>query len=144
MADAMVSLGAAVAGVRNAPLPKDLEGACRALEKEFALLVFRTMRKAMVPPGRGPDGFAKETAYGLLDDQWAELVSQGEGLGLWRSMMEQLERVKETGAGAEEKGREAEDRTEADPGRVAGPRPGPAGGYAPPARRPAARLDEAA
>ncbi len=103
-----MGLGAAVAAVGNEPLPKDLEGACRALEKEFALLVFRSMRKAMVPDSSdGATGFAKETAYALLDEQWAELATQGEGLGLWRAMMRQLEGVKKSGDGVDQKSRGA-------------------------------------
>lgn len=71
-------------------LPRDLEGACRALEKEFALLVFRKMREAMVPQSES-SGFAQDSTYGLLDAQWAELASQGEGLGLWQALYRDLE-----------------------------------------------------
>ncbi len=109
-----VGLGAAVAGVGNEPLPSDLEGACRELEKEFALLVFRSMRRAMVPESSdGATGFAKETAYALLDDQWAELATQGEGLGLWRAMMRQLEGVKKSRDEVDQERRDASARTEA-------------------------------
>ena len=63
-----------------------------ALEKEFAHLVFRKMREAMVPAAApGSAGFARQTAEGMLDAQWAELASQGEGLGLWRALYRQLE-----------------------------------------------------
>jgi Rod binding domain-containing protein len=74
------------------PLPGDLEGACRALEKEFAHLVFHKMREAMVPKASpGSSGYARQTAESMLDAQWAELASRGEGLGLWRAMYRQLE-----------------------------------------------------
>lgn len=114
--DGIAGLGAAVAGVRYAPLPRDLEGACRALEREFALLVFRTMRRAMVPrSSKGSSAFARETAYGLLDAQWADLASRGEGLGLWKAMLRQLGgAVKETRAGADQERGGEPHRTEAE------------------------------
>ncbi len=81
-----------LAGGTDKPLPEDLEGACRALEKVFAQMVFQKMREAMVPAGSGgADGFARTSAAGMLDAQWAELASQGEGLGLWRSLCRQLD-----------------------------------------------------
>jgi Rod binding domain-containing protein len=87
-----VALQGAVAGVDPKPLPKDLEGACRALEATFAGLVFRKMQEAMVPKSsRGSAGFARETTEAMLTTQWAELASQGEGLGLWRALYRQLE-----------------------------------------------------
>lgn len=77
----------------GAALPRDLEGACRALEKEFATLLFQKMRQAAVPrsgaSGSG-GGFARETSEALLDAQWAELASQGEGLGLARALLQRL------------------------------------------------------
>jgi len=85
------SVYAAGRGAGAGPLPRDLEGACRALEKEFANLLLQKMRQAMVPNSRsGSDGFARETAESLLDSQWAELASQGEGLGLWRALVREL------------------------------------------------------
>jgi len=73
--------------------PADLKSACRALEQEFARLVFGKMREAMVPRSSdGSNGFARDTTAALLDTQWAELASQGEGLGLWQSLCRQLER----------------------------------------------------
>ncbi|MHB8766473.1 MAG: rod-binding protein [Deferrisomatales bacterium] len=97
------------------PLPRDLEGACRALEKEFAQTLFRTMRQAMVPrSSAGSTGFARDTAESMLDGQWAELASQGQGLGLWRSLMNQLEpEVKSPVAAADEGIRDVGARTEA-------------------------------
>lgn len=89
----------------NQALPRDLERACRALEKEFARLVFRKMRQAMVPKSSsGSAAFQRDTVEGLLDSQWAELASQGEGLGLWRAMYRQLEpaAVKSASHGADE------------------------------------------
>lgn len=97
-------------------LPEDLEGACRGLEKEFAILVFRKMREAMVPrSGEGSMGFARETTEGMLDAQWAELASQGEGLGLWRALLRELEpgEVKSSSPGAEKTPRDAGYRREA-------------------------------
>lgn len=88
-------------------LPKDLEGACRALEQEFGTMIFRKMREAMVPQSsKGSSGFARDTAQGLLDSQWAQLASQGEGLGLWRTLCRELTpaAVKSPVAKAEEKG----------------------------------------
>ncbi|NOY46241.1 MAG: hypothetical protein GXP50_12445 [Deltaproteobacteria bacterium] len=121
-----VGLGAAVAAVGNEPLPSDLEGACRALEKEFALLVFRSMRKAMVPKSTdGATGFAEETAYALLDEQWAELATQGEGLGLWRAMMRQLEGVKKSRGEVDQESEGAS--APVDAGRTRNPRAGAAG-----------------
>ena len=77
-------------GVGEKPLPEDLEGACRALEKAFAQIVFQKMREAMVPAnGGGASGFARTSAESMLDSQWAELASQGEGLGLWRALYRQ-------------------------------------------------------
>lgn len=85
------SLYGAARGAGAEPLPRDLEGACRALEKEFANLLFQKMRQAMVPRSTAAaGGFARETAETLLDSQWAELASQGEGLGLWRSLVREL------------------------------------------------------
>ena len=126
----VLPLGGAVAGVVGSdPLPESLEGACRALEREFALLVFRAMRKAMVPQtAGGSDGFARETAYSLLDSQWAELAVQGEGLGLWRAMVRQLGEpgVKEPASPADQGGKGAGDRTEAGHESQGGPGvPGP-------------------
>ncbi|MBI5017394.1 MAG: hypothetical protein HZB55_18145 [Deltaproteobacteria bacterium] len=89
------------------PLPKDLEGACRAFEQQFSALVFRKMREAMVPKAaKGSSGFAQDTAQGLLEDQWARLASQGEGLGLWRALLRQVDSagVKSPAPKAEEKG----------------------------------------
>lgn len=87
------------------PLPKDLEAACRSLEQEFGTLVFRKMREAMVPQSsKGASGFAQDTAQGLLDSQWAQLASQGEGLGLWRTLCRELSPAVKSPAGkAEEK-----------------------------------------
>ncbi len=125
----VLASGAAVAGAGSDPLPQSLEGACRALEKEFALLVLRAMRKAMVPQGAGgSNGFARETAHSLLDSQWAELAVQGEGLGLWRAMVRQLggADVKEPGPPADQGGKEAGHRTEAGHESQGGPGvPGP-------------------
>lgn len=85
------SLYAAGRSAGPGPLPRDLEGACRALEKEFANLLFQKMRQAMVPRATaGSGGFARETAEALLDSQWADLASQGEGLGLWRALVREL------------------------------------------------------
>lgn len=99
------------------PLPANLEGACRAFEKEFAQLVFRKMREAMVPAsGSGSSAFARETAQGMLDGQWAELSSRGEGLGLWRSLLQELApAVKSSPPEADQGGTEAAPRTEAGP-----------------------------
>ncbi len=101
------------------PLPSNLEGACRAFEKEFAQLVFRKMREAMVPAsGSGSSAFARETAHGMLDGQWAELASRGEGLGLWRSLLQELDpAVKSSPTEADQGDRDAGAR------RVAGGRP---------------------
>ncbi|MBE0617098.1 MAG: hypothetical protein IH608_04130, partial [Proteobacteria bacterium] len=85
------SLYAVGRGAGTEPQPRDLEGACRALEKEFANILFQKMRQAMVPRATaGSDGFARETAEALLDSQWADLATQGEGLGLWRSLVREL------------------------------------------------------
>lgn len=87
-------------------LPKDLEAACRSLEEAFATIVFRKMREAMVPKSdTGSAAFARETTQGLLDAQWARLSSQGEGLGLWRTLYRQLEpaSVKSEAEGADGK-----------------------------------------
>lgn len=89
-------------------LPKDAEGACRALEAQFTTLLLRRMREAMVPKSSTSSSFAMETTQGLLEEQWAALSSQGEGLGLWRTLLNQLEgaqpAVKPEPAGAEKKG----------------------------------------
>ncbi|MDF1554466.1 MAG: hypothetical protein P1P84_15450 [Deferrisomatales bacterium] len=109
-----------LAGGTDKPLPEDLEGSCRALEKVFAQMVFQKMREAMVPAGSGgADGFARTSAEGMLDAQWAELASQGEGLGLWRSLCRQLdpEAVKSPGGTPDQWSRGTPHRTEA--GRVA-------------------------
>ncbi len=89
------------------PLPTNLEQACRAFEREFVQLLFREMRRATLPAETGGSaGFARQTVQSLLDGQWAELASQGEGLGLWRVMLRQLEAgaVKSPGAGADQDG----------------------------------------
>ena len=104
-------------GGADKPLPEDLEGACRALEKVFAQMVFQKMREAMVPDGGGgADGFARTSAEGMLDAQWAELASQGEGLGLWRSLYRQLdpEAVKSADKMPDQWIRGTPHRTEAD------------------------------
>jgi Rod binding domain-containing protein len=114
------------------PLPENLEGACRALEKVFVQLVFQKMREAMVPDGSGgADGFARTSAAGMMDAQWADLASQGEGLGLWRSLYRQLdpEAVKSAGATPDQWIRGTSPRARADlaaKGGVEGlgPRPG--------------------
>ncbi len=96
-------------------LPDNLEGACRALEAEFTTLVFSKMRQAMVPKGALGGGFANDAIQGMLDAQWASLASQGEGLGLWRTLYRQLENigVKSDAAGADESGTGVLDRNEA-------------------------------
>ena len=97
-------------------LPKDLEGACRALEQEFVTLVFRKMREAMVPKSSdGTASFARETTQSMLDLQWAQLASQGEGLGLWRTLYRELEPrdVKSDPRVADERAREETHRMEA-------------------------------
>jgi Rod binding domain-containing protein len=71
-------------------LPKDLEQACRGLEEAFAQLVFGKMRQAMTPKGALGNGFAQQTAQSMLDEHWAHLASQGEGLGLWRALYREL------------------------------------------------------
>ena len=88
-------------------LPKDLEAACRSLEEAFSTLVFRKMREAMVPTtSKGAAAFARETSQSMLDSQWAHLASQGEGLGLWRTLYRQLEpaSVKSKGESADQNG----------------------------------------
>ena len=73
------------------PLPKDLKGACKEMESYFFNMMLRTMRQAMVPnSSKGADSFAKETANSMLDGEWAKLATEDEGLGLWKSMYEQL------------------------------------------------------
>jgi len=72
-------------------LPTDLKGACKALEKEFAQIVFSKMRQALsIKTSKGASQYAKETTGSMLDGQWAELATRGEGLGLWREMYRQL------------------------------------------------------
>lgn len=98
----------ATAGIASASAPKDLESACRALEKEFVRLVFQEMRATVSPStGGAAAGFAREATEGMLDDQWAELASRGEGLGLWRTMVRQLsdEEVKSDRPNADQKTR---------------------------------------
>jgi Rod binding domain-containing protein len=86
------AVASTLAAPSSKPLPKDLEGACRAFEGEFSAMVFRKMREAMVPKSsKGSSGFAQDTTQELLDSQWAQLSSQGEGLGLWRSLCRQLD-----------------------------------------------------
>jgi Rod binding domain-containing protein len=88
------------------PLPADLKSACRALEQQFVSLLMRTMRQAMVPnASKGAEGFAKDTAYAMLDDQWSRMVSEGDGLGIGKMMYEQLTTptIKSTLAAADEK-----------------------------------------
>ncbi len=108
----MLSLGAmpATSAAGPDPLPTNLEQACRAFEREFAQLLFREMRRSTLPTETGGSaGFARQTAQSLLDGQWAELASQGEGLGLWRVMLRQLEGnvVKSPGSGADQDGEDA-------------------------------------
>lgn len=89
-----MNLGAVASQLASQPaqaLPKDAEGACRALEAQFTTLLFRTMREAMVPASRASSGFARETTQSLLEGQWAELSSRGEGIGLWRTLLQQVE-----------------------------------------------------
>lgn len=82
----------ATAPLAAEPLPGNLEGACRALEKVFAQMMFQKMREAMVPASSsGADGFARASTEAMLDGQWAELASTGEGLGLWRALYRQLD-----------------------------------------------------
>lgn len=71
-------------------LPRGLEEACRALEEEFAQIVFGKMRQAMIPKSSKGTDFGQETASSMLDQQWAHLASQGEGLGLWRALYRQV------------------------------------------------------
>lgn len=89
---AMESVAAATAAIGTEPLPSDLKGACKELESYFFNLLLKSMRQAMVPNGsKGADGFAKDTAYAMLDGQWARIASENEGMGLWKTMYEQLE-----------------------------------------------------
>ncbi|GAB4263484.1 MAG: hypothetical protein Kow0092_14430 [Deferrisomatales bacterium] len=109
-----LSLAPTVGPAPGQSLPRDLEGACRALEREFAALVFQKMRTAMVPsPRTGGSAFARETAESLLDAQWAELASRGEGLGLWRAMYRQLSEVKSPPEATDQRSRGSAVRREA-------------------------------
>jgi Rod binding domain-containing protein len=86
-------------------LPRDLEGACRALEEAFAQIVFSKMRQAMIPKGATGNDFAQQTALSMLDAHWAHLASRGEGLGLWRALYRQMAPpvIKSDQAGTEER-----------------------------------------
>jgi len=106
-----------LSGASQAPLPKDLEGACRALEKAFTQIMFQEMRKSVMPStGGGAGGFARTSTEGMLDAQWAELSSQGEGMGLWRALYRQMdpESVKSSAGEPDEWPRGTPHRKEAD------------------------------
>jgi Rod binding domain-containing protein len=111
-----VTLSPAIAISPPTELPRDLEGACRALEQEFVTLLFRKMREAMVPKSSNTTaGFARETTQGMLDLQWARLTSQGEGLGLWRALYRELQpqAVKSGPDAADQRGRQGSHGKEA-------------------------------
>ena len=72
-------------------LPTDLKGACRAMEEEFTQLMLSTMRKAFLAENpKGSMGFSKDVTFSMFESQMAKLSSEGEGLGIWKSMYEQL------------------------------------------------------
>lgn len=86
--------------------PESLKSACKVMEQQFANQLFASMRKSMVPAdgAKGHVGFAKSTAYSMFDGQMAQTLTEGDGLGLWKMLYEQMksEAVKSQAAGAEE------------------------------------------
>jgi len=87
--NALPKANAASVGVD--PLPSDLKAACREMERYFYDILIKSMRQAMVPQtSKGADSFAKETSVGMLDEQWARIASEQDGMGLAQSMFNQL------------------------------------------------------
>jgi Rod binding domain-containing protein len=86
--------------------PTDLKSACKVMEQQFANMLFSSMRKSMTPASesKGHIGFAKDTAYSMFDTQMAQSVTEGDGLGLWKMLYEQMSsaEIKSEQKGAEE------------------------------------------
>jgi Rod binding domain-containing protein len=86
--------------------PTDLKSACKVMEQQFANMLFSSMRKSMVPASesKGHIGFAKDTAYSMFDTQMAQSVTEGEGMGLWKMLYDQMSsaEIKSEQKGAEE------------------------------------------
>lgn len=88
---------ALVRGTEN-ELPKDLEGACRAMEQQFMELVLDSMRKAFIPSdAKGSAGFSKDMSMSMLQTEVAKMTTQNEGMGLWKVMYDQLAPEKDAG-----------------------------------------------
>lgn len=80
------------AGVNQSDLPSDLKGACKAMEEQFIVTLLSTMRKsALASQSKGSLGFSKDVAYSMFDGQVAKSAVDGEGVGLWRTMLDQLD-----------------------------------------------------
>lgn len=75
----------------SSELPKDLKGACKAMEEQFMNILLSTMRKStMGSESKGADGFSKEVSFGMFDSQIAKLATEDEGMGLWKMLYDQL------------------------------------------------------
>jgi Rod binding domain-containing protein len=78
-------------GIKN-DLPTNLDGACRAMEQQFMEIILSSMRKAFTQDtSKGSSSFSKEISYSMLDTEVARMSSQGDGMGIWKMMKEQLE-----------------------------------------------------
>lgn len=79
-------------GANQSDLPTDLKGACKAMEEQFIVTLLSTMRKsAMASNAKGSLGFSKDVAYSMFDGQVAKSSTEGDGIGLWRTMLDQLD-----------------------------------------------------
>lgn len=78
-------------GAPAADLPSDLKGACRAMEEHFVNILLSSMQKAMVPANsKGSEGFRKDVTMSMLQGQISKTISEGDGLGLWKMLYDQL------------------------------------------------------
>lgn len=75
----------------SSDLPRDLKGACKAMEEQFMNILLSTMRKSSLgADSNGAAGFSKDVAYGMFDGEMAKLATEDEGMGLWKMLYEQL------------------------------------------------------
>lgn len=69
---------------------KDLEMACRDFESIFLSMMLREMRRALHSDGLIPKGFAEEIFTDMFDDEISKRISEAEGIGLWKTLYENL------------------------------------------------------
>lgn len=71
---------------------KKLMKACKDLESVFVNMLLKNMRATVQSDGFIPKSYERETFEGMLDEQIAETIGKGQGMGLAQQMYKQLSR----------------------------------------------------